>query len=84
MQLLGELADNHLAPGGRIIIGDVGFPDAQARDAAAVRFAEDWDPSEHYLAVHELSSHVTKADLALTDALYPSECACVIELHRAG
>src|SRR5699024_1480199 len=84
VQLLGELADNHLAPGGQIIIGDVGFPDGQSRDAAAVKFADHWDPDEHYLAVHELSSQVTRAELALSDAFYPSECGCVIQLHRAG
>ena len=82
VELLGDLADHNLAPGGRIVIGDVGFCDAQVRDAAAQRYAADWDPGQHYLAVHELSYQVTDADLELTDAFYPSDCACVIELRR--
>ena len=82
VDLLGDLADHNLKPGGRIVIGDVGFCDAQVRDAAAERWAEHWDPNEHYLAVHELSGRVTSANLELTDAFYPSDCACVIELVR--
>jgi len=43
LRLLRRLADDYLRPGGVIAIGDVGFADAAARDAARAAAGDDWD-----------------------------------------
>jgi putative AdoMet-dependent methyltransferase len=48
--LLDRLARRHLAPGGRIVIGDIAFASVQARTDAG---ADHWDEDEHYWAADE-------------------------------
>jgi cyclopropane fatty-acyl-phospholipid synthase-like methyltransferase len=50
VRLLDHLARRHLAPGGRIVIGDIAFASAQARTDAG---ADHWDEDEHYWAADE-------------------------------
>jgi len=45
----------HLAPGGRIILGDIGFPDADARNDSHREWSEQWDKDEHYWAIAEIA-----------------------------
>lgn len=82
VELLADLAAHVLASDGRIVIGDVGFPNVTARAKARDRFAADWDPHEHYFAVRELSDRFAAVGLELRDATYPSDCACVLEIGR--
>jgi len=50
LRLLDRLARRHLAPGGRIVLGDIAFASAQARTDAG---ADHWDEEEHYWAADE-------------------------------
>ena len=51
--LLRRLADRSLAPGGRIVVGDVAFPTASERASARARWADAWDDDEHYWAADD-------------------------------
>ena len=51
--LLERLAANHLHPGGKILIGDIAFPDSQARAEAQARFPDSWDEEEEFWAAAE-------------------------------
>lgn len=63
--LLQRLIVDHLSPNGRIIIGDIGFPDAGARDAARVAAGERWD-EEHYWLADETQTMAATLGLDLT------------------
>jgi putative AdoMet-dependent methyltransferase len=52
LALLRRAAD-HLAPGGRLVIGDIAFATAQEREAAHARWHERWDDDEWYWAADE-------------------------------
>ena len=61
--LLRRLFDRCLAPGGRIVVGDITFESAQARTDAG---AEHWDEEEHYWAADETLAACTPAGLRFT------------------
>ena len=46
--LLVDLARNRLSPDGRLVIGDIAFPDARAQDVCRQAATNVWDESEHY------------------------------------
>ena len=46
----------HVAPGGKILLGDVAFSTRQALEACKARYAPDWDDEEIYLVADELSA----------------------------
>ncbi len=48
--LLRRLFAEHLAPDGRVVIGDIGFPDAAAREAVKQRAGGAWDEEYYWLA----------------------------------
>ena len=50
LTLLRRLLAEHLAPDGRIVIGDIGFPDAAARETAKQRAGGAWDEEYYWLA----------------------------------
>ena len=64
--LLERLTRNHLAERGCIVIGDIAFPNAQARAQAHKRWARLWDEEEHYWAADEAIEACTSAGLHLT------------------
>jgi putative AdoMet-dependent methyltransferase len=76
IQLLRRLVDGHLAPGGRIAIGDIGFPDAPAQDAARRRWADRWD-EEFYWIAGEAIPALRAAGLEAT-CRQISACGCVL------
>jgi putative AdoMet-dependent methyltransferase len=76
IQLLRRLVDGHLAPGGRIVIGDIGFPDAPAQDAARQRWADRWD-EEFYWIADEAIPALRAAGLEAT-CRQISACGCVL------
>lgn len=51
--LIDRLATDHLLPGGRIVIADIGFPTGESRTAAHEEWRAAWDESEHYWAADE-------------------------------
>jgi len=74
--LLRRLADRSLAPGGRIVVGDVAFPTARERAAARARWTEAWDDEEHYWAADEALAACRSAGMHV-DHLQVSRCAGV-------
>jgi len=82
LRLIGKLFA-HLAPSGRVILGDIAFPDREARDASHREWAAAWDEDEHYWAA---SSIRPALDARGFDVEYEqiSFCGGVFTLRRAG
>ncbi|MCX6035907.1 MAG: class I SAM-dependent methyltransferase [Chloroflexi bacterium] len=47
--ILGNLLP-HLAPGGRLVIGDIAFPDAAVREKAKIAAGDEWEDEFYWLA----------------------------------
>ncbi|MFC2105965.1 class I SAM-dependent DNA methyltransferase [Candidatus Bipolaricaulota bacterium] len=58
-RLLIERSLRRLAPGGRLIIGDIAFTTATARSKAREKWEDVWDSNEHYWAWDETKSLLT-------------------------
>jgi len=63
VKLIARLGRDHLAQGGRIVIGDVAFADRQALEEAG---ADHWDEDEYYWEADEAIAACEKAGLAAT------------------
>lgn len=75
MRLVARLVDGHLAPGGRMVVGDISFETVAERDAAAREWGGSWneethqsegglwDEDEHYWAADETESALSRAGL---------------------
>ena len=50
INLLSRLATDYLNPGGRIVIGDIAFPDAAAQAAARQVLGDLWDEEDYWIA----------------------------------
>ncbi len=48
LRLLSDLAVNRLNPRGRLVIGDIAFPNDTAQAACQLAATNGWDESEHY------------------------------------
>ncbi len=79
VRLMARLARDHLAPGGRIVIGDVAFPTRQALEEAG---ANHWDEDEHYWEADEAIAGCKAAGLAATYTQV-SPCAGVFVVRIA-
>jgi putative AdoMet-dependent methyltransferase len=79
LRLLSELAE-HLTPGGRIVLGDIGFQDAGERDTAHREWAEAWDENEHYWATAEIRPSLGARGFDV-DAEQVSFCGAVLTLR---
>jgi putative AdoMet-dependent methyltransferase len=53
VNLLGEFS-RHLSPGGRIVIGDISFRDAEHKAQVKNHFADTWDEEEYWIASRDL------------------------------
>jgi ubiquinone/menaquinone biosynthesis C-methylase UbiE len=53
LKLINRVVEKYLKPTGRILIADIAFPSIAERAAAADRWSEKWDESEHYWAADE-------------------------------
>jgi putative AdoMet-dependent methyltransferase len=53
VRVVRDLTLCHLAPNGRIVIGDVSFKMEAERAAARIRLVEEWDAEEYYWAADE-------------------------------
>lgn len=50
IRILTSLATRHLSPEGRIVIGDIAFPDAASRDRVREEAGEAWEDEFYWLA----------------------------------
>lgn len=73
VDLLCRLARNHLAAGGRLVIGDVAFQDREMRAQAHARWAQSWDEDEFYWAADEARDACATAGLR---AVYTQVSIC--------
>jgi len=80
--LARRLLADHLLPGGRLVIGDIAFPDAAAQDAARRRLGDEWDEEYYWLADDALRA---LAAAGLQAAVRPiSYCAGVFLIQPQG
>ncbi len=56
IRILSSLATHHLSPEGRIVIGDVVFPDAAGRERVREEAGEAWDEEFYWLADESLAA----------------------------
>ena len=80
LKLLCRLIDNYLVPDGIIVIGDIGFADAAAREFVGVASGEAWD-DEYYWIQDEATTALRAEGMALTWEQI-SDCGVVIETTR--
>lgn len=71
-----------LTPRGRILIGDVMFPDAAAYEACRERFSDLWDRDEVYFTADEFTRQMEKIGLACAFQSV-SFCAGVLSVRRS-
>ena len=76
ISLLTELL-GRLRPGGKILIGDVAFPDREALESCRAEAGEEWDDEEIYFVADEL-----KAAFPDLTFLPESFCAGVLILEK--
>ncbi len=65
LRLIQETLDSCVQPGGSFLVADIAFPSVAVREAAAGRWADVWDASEHYWAADESLKSVEHAGLAM-------------------
>lgn len=81
LALLGRLFHDHLRPGGRVVIGDIGFPTATARDTVRAAAGDAWD-EEYYWILDEMEPALTALGLKYRAELIPP-CAIILTLTAA-
>lgn len=82
-ELLARIVSEHLEPGGRMVIGDIGFPTAEIREHAHKQWARLWDEEEHYWAADEAVQRLEAAGLAAEFEMV-SSCAGVFVVTAGG
>ncbi len=56
IRILSSLAARHLSPDGRLVIGDIAFPDAASRDQVREEAGEAWDEEFYWLADESIAT----------------------------
>lgn len=79
VEIVARLAGDTLAPGGRVLVGDILFPDAAAREDIRSEWRDAWDAEEHYAAAADLVPALRSAGLAVRFEEL-SFCAGVLEI----
>lgn len=80
LAILSRLFDQFLAPGARTIIGDIGFPNASARERMRILTGESWD-EEHYWLMDETRPALDAIGLQLAWEQI-SVCGVVLAISR--
>ena len=80
LALLRRLFTDHLRPGGAVVIGDIGFPAAAARDALRDAAGEGWD-DEYYWIMDEVEPALHEAGFVVSWAQL-SSCGVVLSVSR--
>jgi len=57
-----RLLQKHLAPGGRIFIGDISFETRSALEACKASAGDEWDDEEYYLVAEEMADYFPSAE----------------------
>lgn len=79
MLVLQQLCRESVAPGGRILLGDIAFVDEAARDEARSAAGASWDDDEHYWIADAVIKHLRRAGFSAR--FWPvSFCAGVMEI----
>ncbi len=65
LALLGRLFAGHLRPGGAVVIGDIGFPTAAARDVVRAAAGDGWD-DEYYWIMDEAQPALREAGFVVS------------------
>lgn len=78
VKLLQRLSEHYLAPGGNIIIGDIGFVNVEAREAMRIDSGEAWD-DEYYWIQDETETALKSAGLRMMWEQH-SRCGLVMEV----
>ncbi|MBN1372758.1 MAG: class I SAM-dependent methyltransferase [Anaerolineaceae bacterium] len=78
--LVLRLLQEHLAPGGRLVIGDVSFGNAKERDSLKLQLGDEWE-DEYYWLADETSAAFAKQGIQTT-YLQVSFCAGVFEFVK--
>jgi putative AdoMet-dependent methyltransferase len=81
VRLLHRIATHHLTAGGRIVVGDIAFPNIEARTQASQRWSDSWDTDEFYWAADEASVACARVGLQVTYKQV-SSCGGVFTLAR--
>ena len=79
LALLRRLFAEHLRPGGVVVIGDIGFPTAAARDAVRDAAGDGWD-DEHYWIMDEAGPRLRAAGLAV-EYEQLSSCGMIVRIR---
>lgn len=78
VRLIARLAGRHLAPRGRLVVGDISFETVASRDEAERKWSgtwdeakqewqgDLWDDNEHYWAADETTSALVQTGLGVT------------------
>jgi putative AdoMet-dependent methyltransferase len=82
LDLLQRLVAGPLGPGGRIIIGDIAFPNASTRAEAMERYPDEWDEEEEFWAAAEDLPALAAAGLQASNRQV-SSCAGVFVIKPA-
>ncbi len=75
--LVLRLLQEHLTPGGRLVIGDVSFRDAAERDALKLKLGDEWEDEYYWLADETAAAFAQRG--ILTKYTQVSSCAGVFE-----
>jgi len=73
-----RLWQKHLAPGGRIYIGDVSFENRAALEACKIAAGDEWDDEEYYFVAEEMKKQVPDSEYRKI-----SYCAGVLTVGEA-
>lgn len=80
LRLLADLARQRLRPGGRLVIGDVAFPDEVAQDVCRQNATNAWDDTEHYWIASRIIPQLEDAGF-IVDYKQISFCGAVFVLQ---
>jgi putative AdoMet-dependent methyltransferase len=83
VHILQRAALQALAPEGWIVVADIAFPTTDARAVASRRWADTWDPDEHYWAADEAVTACAQAGLEATYRRV-SSCGGVFAVRASG
>jgi putative AdoMet-dependent methyltransferase len=81
MGLLRRLTGQYLAPGGRVVIADIAYPDQASREQARAVWGGLWSADEHYWAADETSAACSAIGLNCTYRQV-SSCAGVFVVEQ--
>ena len=83
IQMANRLFDDHLRPGGFLVIGDIGFPTTEIHDHAHELWKRAWDEGEHYWQADVAEPAFREAGFTLRFQQV-SSCATVAVVTRGG